>query len=90
MSEPDLIRVPAKLLQAAGEVICGERWQAPLARKLNIQLRTVQRWAEAARRDEPYPVASSLLEEVLGLLERHTRPARSAYEGLKSFYDGTR
>jgi len=86
MAEP--IHVPARLLAAAGEAIAGERWQAPLARALNMNLRTVQRWAEAAREDRTYPVPPGLLEELLGLLERRTRPARAAFEGLKLFYDG--
>ncbi len=86
MMEPLLI--PARLLAAAGEAICGKRWQSDLARELKINIRTTQRWAEAARKDEPYPVSYSLLRELLGLLERRTRPAREAFESLKLFYDG--
>ncbi len=86
MSEP--IQVPARLLAAAGEAICGNRWQSDLARELGVNLRLTQRWAQAAREDRPYPIQRTLLEELLGLLERRTRPARDAFEHLKLFYDG--
>lgn len=35
----------APLLSQAGEALMGPQWQAPLARALGVNLRTMQRWA---------------------------------------------
>lgn len=87
MPEITTLDVPARFLEAAGVALCGEHWQSPLARLLRIQLRTAQRWAEAARADQPYRVSVSLLEEIMGKLEGRLRPIQNAHDQLKHFYD---
>lgn len=64
-----MIELPGALLEAVGSLLHGEQWQAPLARDLDIGLRTVERWAAAARRGEGQRVSRSLLPELLALLE---------------------
>ena len=34
-----------ELLRSCGEALYGQQWQAPIARDLEVALRTVQRWA---------------------------------------------
>jgi hypothetical protein len=82
------VKVPARLLAAAGVALHGERWQSALADDLEINLRTAQRWAAAARDDKTYEVSRNLLGAICGLLEKKFRPLERAYEGLKAFHDG--
>lgn len=88
MSDEDLIPVPARAIEAAARVLWGDRWQLPMSRALSLNSRRVQRIAQAAREDEAYRLPRGLLAELLGALERHTRPQRRAYEDLKLIYDG--
>lgn len=89
--EPRTIAVPAKLLEALGVAIYGELWQLPLARLLgHKQPRTVQRWAEAARDDRPYPVSVTLLEELLGHLETKAGDVMRLHDQVKEIYDNRR
>lgn len=39
----------AKILEAAGTLLYGENWQSPLARDLDVAVRTVQRWISGER-----------------------------------------
>ncbi len=81
------IIVPARLIQAAGEALHGGEWQAPLARDLNVNIRTTQRWAAAARADEPYQMSRGLMSAILGLLERKVQLVTRPFDALKELYD---
>lgn len=87
MTERDLLPIPARAIEAAAKVLWGDRWQSPMHRALGLDLRRVQRIAAAAREDQTYTLPRGLLADLLAQLERHTRPARSAYEALKQLYD---
>lgn len=52
----------ADIFQLA-EALHGERWQAPLARNLGVNLRTVQRWA--AGQNEPSATVVEQLRQML-------------------------
>lgn len=84
---PDAITVPAKLLAAAGEALDGERWQTGLAKRLNLNGRTTQRWAEAAREDRGYQVSRSLLEDIARELERKFSAGYRTFEQVKAVID---
>lgn len=49
-------------LRDAGEALFGPRWQTPLAAALDVQLRTLQRWASGDRRVPP-----GLAQDLAGL-----------------------
>lgn len=85
--ERDILTVPARLLAAAGVALHGPSWQTHLARSLQINIRTPQRWAAAARDDQPYQISRSLLAALLGELERKFRPLESCFDQLKAFHD---
>lgn len=53
----------ALLLSQIGEALYGEQWQSPLARALDVNLRTMQRWA-AGQNDPP----EHLREDMIRLL----------------------
>lgn len=56
-----------KLLEEVGKVLYGEQWQSALARDLEVQPRTVQRWL-AGDRDVP-----DLGAELRALIQRRRR-----------------
>ena len=57
---------PATLLRATGAAIYGVNWQTPLARDLDIALRTIQRW-ENGEREPP----ETLVADLCALLAKH-------------------
>jgi hypothetical protein len=59
------------LLAEAGRALYGADWQSPLARRLGLNLRTVQRISAAAASGEPYPIAPGVLSEVEKHLAEH-------------------
>jgi hypothetical protein len=59
----------AELVVMAGGALYGVDWQARMARDLNVQLRTVQRIAQAAREGRDYPAARAWLPDLAGLAE---------------------
>lgn len=67
------VRVPGDLFAKAGAAIYGDEWTGPLARALGINLRTVQRWKEAAARGEDYQVSRTLLAEVQATFTREAK-----------------
>lgn len=54
----------ADLLRQAGRALYGPAWQSALAERLDVNLRTVQRWASGQN-----AVAPGIWAEVLALLE---------------------
>lgn len=88
MDEPRTLRVPGRLLRAAGVALFGETWQLSLSRLLNVQGRTIQRWEEAAKADRDYLVSVSLIAEIMGHLERKSGSLMRAHDTLKELYDG--
>jgi hypothetical protein len=68
-------------LRRIGQLLFGPDWQAPLARALNINTRTVQRWAtgEAAPkgdlRADLAPVADARVQELQKLADELKRDA---------------
>jgi hypothetical protein len=88
MEERPKLDVPARLLVAVGQALYGELWQSPLSRLLgHSSPRTVQRWAEAAERDATYQTPRSMLEELLGHLERKQATVERAFDALRGFVD---
>lgn len=86
MEPPARLHVPAALLVAAGVALYGPVWQSPLSRALKLNSpRTVQRWAEAARRDDVYEAPRSMLIELLGLLEHKHGDVERAFDQLRNF-----
>jgi hypothetical protein len=81
---PDAIKIPARLLAAAGEALDGDRWQTGLAKRLNLNARTTQRWAEAAREDRDYLVSRTLLEAIAGHLEHKFSTGYRTFEQVKA------
>lgn len=63
----------ADLFAAAGAALFGDHWQSPVARLLNINLRSVQYIAAAAERGAEYRIAPGVMAE----LGQHLK-ARSA------------
>ena len=63
----------AELVAMAGRALYGVDWQAPMARALVVQLRTVQRVAEAARAGRDYPAARAWLTDLAELIELRGR-----------------
>lgn len=69
MSDQDLLR-------AAGELLYGAEWQSPLARDLEVAVRTLQRWAGGR-----YQLPASVWADIAALLEKRadeltTMPAK--------------
>ena len=54
-------------LAAAGEALFGDRWKAPLARALDVQERTLERWADGSNRMWP-DTAARIRGQLVGLL----------------------
>lgn len=50
-------------LRAAGEALYGERWQSPLARDLDVNDRTMRRWAVSGAPDGIAAEIDALLAE---------------------------
>jgi len=86
----DAVTIPARLLAGAGSLLYGDRWQSDFAKTLDLNLRTVQRWAAKARDDQPLQISRALLAEVLGQLERKFTPMQNAFDALRAFHDGDR
>lgn len=63
--------LPSSLVAEAGRLLYGEEWQSPLARDLDLNLRTVQRIAAAAAKGEPYRIAPGVLAELVERLAKH-------------------
>jgi len=62
-----MIDPPTRLLRVVGESLYGPSWQTPLAEALDLNVRTVQRWA----RSERQPSLDTWLR--LAALVRHRR-----------------
>lgn len=84
---PKTLRVPGRLLRAAGEALHGELWQMAVGRLLRVNARTIQRWEQAAKEDRDYQVPIGLLEDLMGALERKAAGLMRAHDALKAFYD---
>lgn len=54
-----------ELLRTAGEALYGPRWQRDLARDLDMDDRTMRRWATGER-----PIPARVSGELVGLLRR--------------------
>lgn len=63
----------AELVVMTGRALYGTSWQSDLAQALGVQLRTVQRVAEAARAGQDYASARAWREDLAGLVEGRTR-----------------
>jgi len=59
----------AQLFAAAGRALYGENWQSPMARKLGINLRSVQYIAAAAEAGNSYRIAPGIMSELVDLLK---------------------
>ena len=64
-------------LRAAGEALYGLRWQAPLARDLDVATRTVQRWADGTR-----GIPAGLADDIRALLKQRIENLRELVGGL--------
>jgi hypothetical protein len=53
------------LLHRCGAALYGERWQSPLARDLDVAVRTVQRWAADSN-----PMPAGIWPQICRLLRR--------------------
>jgi hypothetical protein len=53
-------------LQAVGEALYGWRWRSPLARDLDVAVRTVQRWRAGDR-----AIPATLADDLRSLLEEN-------------------
>jgi hypothetical protein len=53
------------LLHRCGAALYGERWQSPLARDLEVAVRTVQRWAAGSN-----PMPAGIWPQIYRLLRR--------------------
>jgi hypothetical protein len=62
--------VAAGHVENAGKALFGEHWVRPLSALLNVNERTVQRIAAAARDRTDYPAARGLIEPLQQLLTR--------------------
>lgn len=62
-------RTPTQLVAEAGRLLFGQFWMNPLAGRLGISSRTVQRLAEAERDGEEFKSAAFFLGEIAVLLE---------------------
>jgi hypothetical protein len=60
--------IPAAV-ERAGRALFGELWQQPLARLLNINSRTIQRIAAAARAGQAYAIAPDVLSRLVQALK---------------------
>lgn len=58
----------AALLARVGADMYGQEWPAPLARLLDVNVRTMQRLAAAVREGRGYPLNPNLLAEAARLL----------------------
>lgn len=64
-----------ELFARAGHALYGDQWQVPLARRLNINERTVRRIAQAARNGEPYRMTPGWRGELVTALQERTAQA---------------
>ena len=71
------------MLMIVGELLYGERWQAAIARDLDVSLRTVQRW-NSGEKIAPQSWLDERLEELL--IERRTKMDEQidAMQGLRA------
>lgn len=76
----------AQLVARAGRALYGADWQSPLARALELQLRTVQRIAAAAEAGQPYPVAPGVLTELSDKLRDHSAACAALASEISSFH----
>ena len=60
---------PAERLAAAGQLLHGEDWKAPLARDLGISAKQIGRWASG---HTPFPATHGVLRDVAGLLHERS------------------
>lgn len=63
----------AELVAMTGRALYGTSWQSDMAQALGVQLRTVQRVAEAARNGQDYPSARAWRHDLATLIEGRTR-----------------
>jgi hypothetical protein len=63
----------AQLFADAGRALYGEAWQSPLARKLQISLRSVQYIAAAAEAGRAYRIAPGVMAELAEMLRDRSR-----------------
>lgn len=64
-----------ELFARAGRALFGDEWQVPLARRLNINERTVRRIAQAARNGEPYRMTPGWKADLVAALRERTKQA---------------
>lgn len=80
--------LPSAVVAEAGRLLYGDDWQSPLARDLRLNLRTVQRIAAAAGRNEPYRIADGVLVELAALLSSRSSACQHLAITIAGLRDG--
>ena len=76
----------AELLVQAGQQLFGEGWQSDLARLLELDLRTVQRIARAARVGQPYRIAAATMDRLAQHVRDRERGLKRTWMDIKRGY----
>lgn len=66
---------PAQLVDHAGRLMFGLEYRRPLAQRLGVNPRTVERVAAAASEGRDYPAARAMAHDVRQLLQDHASEA---------------
>lgn len=75
----------ARLFAEAGRALYGELWQSAMARRLNINQRTVQYIASAASRGEPYRIAPGIMAELVDILREQSTVCKDLSRKIAAF-----
>lgn len=78
----------AELVAAAGRALFGDQWQAPTADLLKLNLRTVQRLAEAMRQGRDYRVADGVLTDLKAALTARSTDCKRMTSAIERELDG--
>ena len=76
----------SELLACAGQALYGKGWQSALARDLGLQLRTVQRIAQAAREGRAHRVGEATMDRLADTVRARERTLKAAWTDIKRGY----